>query len=433
MIIETRRIPDGPAERYDASQDLLEWLGGNFERYGDVFKATAYGVYLYGVNDPRYAQHVLRKNWQNYKKGFAIKRIGLLLGKGLMVSEGELWKTQRKMIQPAFHGRAIGALAQVITQANDELVRSWTEAARAGTAVNVTRDISLMVLKSVLMAIFGDDYETVAPQFRILSEEASRDLEFAQAFRPLRQLVLEVATDRRARGAAAPDMLGMLMAARDARTGQAMADGQLVSEIITLVVAGHETTASTLNWTWYLLSQAPEAEARLHAELDQITDDRSPSLADLPRFAYSRQVIEEAMRLYPAGWLMTRKALADDQLGPYFVPAGTEIYLSPYFLQRREDLWEDPHRFDPDRFAPERSRERPALAMLPFSAGPRNCIGEDFARLEMQLHLMAVARRLRLRYADGPPLALEAGVNLRSRHDFMMFPELRVAPTRPSS
>jgi cytochrome P450 len=218
---------------------------------------------------------------------------------------------------------------------------------------------------------------------------------------------------------------------RDPQSGQLMQDRQLINEILTLIVAGHETTASTLNWTWYLISQHPEVEERLSNELNDLTN--LPELADLPRFPYARQIIEETMRLYPAGWLMTRKALRDDQLGDYFVPAGTEIYVSPYFIQRHPDLWEDPDRFNPDRFGPDNSRSRHRLAKIPFSAGPRNCIGESLARLEMQMHLLIIAKRLRLRYVQSRPLQLDAGVNLRSRYDFIMYPEVKCPATPEQS
>lgn len=414
------KIPPGPSEGYDASLNILDWICRGLSEFGNIFKSSAYGTDIYVVNSPEYAQHVLRKNWQNYRKGFAIKRVGLLLGNGLMVSEGEFWKTQRKTIQPAFHRTVIGKLGGVMTSANNELLHKWILAARRKAGVNITHDISLMALKSVLLSIFGDDYEQVAPHFRMLSDEAARDLQFAQAFRPLRQIVAQISARRRLLGIVADDLLGMLMEARG-DNGQVMPENQLVSEIMTLVVAGHETTAGTLNWLWYLLSRHPAVGRRLEREVDRLWHGDVPSLGELQKFVYTRRVIEETMRLYPAGWLMTRRALKDDRLGEYFVPAGTEIYISPYFLQRHPALWDEPDRFDPDR-----SHDRPELAMLPFSAGPRNCIGELFARTEMQIHVMTVAKYLRLRSAIGPePPEIDPGVNLRSKHDFIMVPEIR--------
>jgi len=282
-----------------------------------------------------------------------------------------------------------------------------------------------MVLEVVLISVFGVDYELISPHFNILTEESARNLQFAQAFRSIGKIILELAAQRRRQKATSCDILGMFIEARDHKNGQAMLDQQLVNEIKTLIVAGHETTASTLNWTWYLLSQHPEVEEELVSELNGLLESKLPGLDDLPKFAYTRQVIDETLRLYPAGWLMTRKALKDDRLGDYFVPAGTEIYISPYFIQRHPDLWEDPNRFNPDRFGPDHSHSRHPPAMFPFSAGPRNCIGELFARVEMQIHLMTIAKQLRLRFVEKNPPELDVGVNLRSKHDFIMNPELR--------
>ena len=425
MDAEHRLIPPGPTEAYDTTVGLLDWMAENFDRFGDIYKASIYSTDAYVIRDPHYVQHVLQRNWQNYKKGQVIKRVALLLGNGLMVSEGEFWKKQRRMIQPAFLQKAIADLTAAIVAANLALLEAWEQAALDDRSVNVTRDISLMVLEVVLISIFGEDHVDVAPHFSILSDETSRDLRFAQAFRALGDLVIRAAARRRKEGRISTDILGMLMEARDRDSGQTMSDRQLVSEIMTLIVAGHETTASSLNMTWYLLSGHPEVDEKLFDELDRLMGDRFPKPDELPKFIYTRQVLEEVQRLYPPGWLMTRKALNDDHLGDYHVPAGTEIYVPPYFIHRHPKVWESPDAFDPDRFAPDRSSGRHAMAMLPFSAGPRNCIGEFLARTEMQIHLMAIGKRLRLCYIGGRKLELEAGVNLRSVHDFMMVPELR--------
>jgi cytochrome P450 len=401
-------------------------MGEQFEQFGDIYRASVYGRETYVISAAEHVEHVLLKNWQNYPKGQAIKRIALLLGNGLMVSTGEFWMRQRRMIQPAFTRAALGSLAGVITAANAGLLDKWTRAAKANATVNVTRDVSLVILDIVLMSIFGDDYEEVAPQFRVVSEGAARNLEFAVMLRSLGKITAEVAERRRQETRIAGDFLGMLMQARDRDSGRAMSDSQLIKEILTLIVAGHETTASTLNWTWYLLSQNPIAEQKLSKELGGWSADKPLSVDDLKGYPYSRQVIEEALRLYPPGWLMTRRAIHDDQMGEFFVPAGTEIYISPFYIQRRPGFWETPDLFNPDRFDATGVDNQPALAMLPFSVGPRNCIGEHLARMEMQMHLMIIAKRLRLRYVEGAQPVLAAGVNLLSANDFLMTPELKI-------
>jgi cytochrome P450 len=425
MAVPKKRLPPGPAAAYTSEVSLLDWIRDQSARFGDIFHASIYGINCYVVSNPSLVEHVLLKNWQNYIKGHAIKRIALLLGKGLMVSEGDFWISQRRMIQPAFHRNIITGLSTMIASANEELLKCWTVAARAGSSVNVTRDLSRTVLDIVLRSIFGEDYVEMAPRFSVLTEHAERSLEFADAFRPLAQAVIQLAARRRGAARSCHDVLGMLMEARDRETGSVMPERQLAREIMTLVVAGHETTASVLNWTWYLLSQHPEAERRLSAEIRDLSIHAVGDVNDLPKFTYTRQVLEEAMRLYPPGWLLTRKAIGDDDLGGYFVPAGTELYISPFLIHRHPALWDDPDRFDPDRFAPEACERRHPLAMLAFSAGPRNCIGEFYARIEMQIHLMIVARRITMHHADAQPPEMTGGVNLLSRQDIFMTPRIK--------
>ena len=310
--------------------------------------------------------------------------------------------------------------------ANSTLLKKWENSARQGESVNVTSDISQLVLEITLRAMFGEDHPWVAPFFNLLHDEPARNLRFAQAFADARQVVVELMERRlrdKSRGA---DVLGLLMNARG-QGGCSMADDQVVKETMTIIVAGHETTASTLNMIWYLLSQNPEAETQLSAELSDLTSSKFPDMEALPNFAYTRLVIDEALRLYPPGWLMTRRAIEDDYLGEYYVPAGTEVYISPYVIQRHPNLWVEPESFHPERFKSTDVRERRLATMLPFSAGPRNCIGEVFARTEMQVHLMTLASRIRLRYVERAPPEFEAGVNLRSRHDFTMAPEMKTS------
>src|SRR5271154_3289392 len=211
MTFELGRIPSGPTEKYNTSEDLLYWMNDQFHRFGSIYRASVYGTDVYVVSDPELVDHVLRINWQNYKKGQAIKRIGLLLGNGLMVSEGECWKRQRRMIQPSFHTEVIGALTEIIATANFALLKKWEQAAQERKSVNVTHDLSLMVLKVVLLSIFGIDYEQVAPHFSILSEESGRNLQFAQTFRSLGSVVGQVIAQRRTKNVASTDILGMLM------------------------------------------------------------------------------------------------------------------------------------------------------------------------------------------------------------------------------
>jgi cytochrome P450 len=400
-------------------------MQAHFKEYGDIYRAEIYGNKVYVITAPDYVEHVLLTNWQNYiRKGYAIKRISMLLGAGLISSNGDFWVNQRRMVQPAFSRKAVCAQTDVMIAANRELLDTWTKAARSGLAVNVTRDISRMVLKVVLLSIFGEDYPRVSPLFEIVSEE-SRDLEFAHMFSALGKVIIDLAAERRRNQIEATDTLGWVMQAKDRDRGEMMPDAQLAREIMTLIVAGHETTSSVLNWTWFLLSRHPDADQRLYAQVSALPQGSVPSVEELPKFPYVGQVVDEALRLYPPLWLMTRRSLADDQLGEFFVPAGTEIYISPYFVQRHPRFWPMPDDFDPGRFAGIEAETRHRLATCPFGAGPRNCIGEFFARVEMQIHLILVARVLRLRNDDHRTPEKIAGLNLLSRDSFMMTPEFR--------
>jgi cytochrome P450 len=392
-----------------------------------------FGREVFVVSDPEHCQRILRWNWRNYpRQGLVVKRISQLLGNGLIASNGVFWASQRRMIQPAFARSAVSGFVDLMARVNAELLQAWSDAARRGESVNVTHDVSAMVLKLTLTAIFGDDYAVVAPGFDSLVSESERNLEFAKAFRRSGTIVREVIERRRQSGAIVSDILGRVMESRDRERGEPMPDAQLVREVMTMVVAGHETTAGLLNWLWRLLSRHPEVEAKLWSELDRRPWGEALHMEALPNYVYARRVIDEALRLYPPLWLMTRQALKDDRLGAFLVPAGTEIYISPYLIQRSPEFWEEPETFDPDRMDPDSARDRPELAHCPFGAGPRNCIGELFARVETQIHLITIARCLRLACDDDRPAEINPGMNLLSKRDFIMRPQFRATASAPA-
>jgi enediyne biosynthesis protein E7 len=258
-----------------------------------------------------------------------------------------------------------------------------------------------------------------------VTKEQSRDLQFAYKFRSLTKLVAQLIARRRAATEEHCDYVAMLMSARDKESGEPMGERELIDEIMTLIVAGHETTASGLNWTWYLLSQNPQVEARLHRELDAAPQLPAPELAQMESLSYAQQVINEALRLYPPGWLLSRRTIEADVLGGYPIAAGTNVLLPLYLLHRHPRFWKDPETFWPERFAPEHEAERPRFAYMPFAAGPRHCIGETLALYEMLMHLYQVARRYRLTYVPDKPLELEAQINLRTRYPLHMRLERR--------
>ena len=403
-----------------------------FARLGDIYRVfvPARGSYTYVIHHPDDVKRVLVSNHRNYTKGVGLDRVRILLGKGIMTSEGELWKRQRYMMQPYFHRRVITEFAGIIAAANDRCLERWETRATQGEPVNLTDEMSELTLEIVLRAIFGRDLDRLTRQlganpFEVVSREPARDLQFAYRFRSLTKVVAQLIAQRRAEPEEHFDYLAMLMTARDKESGAPMPERELIDEVMTLIVAGHETTASGLNWTWYLLSQHPEAEARLHAEIDAAPELAAPGLAQMEALQYTQQVVNEALRLYPPGWLLSRRTIEADVLGGYPVPPGTNVLLPLYLLHRHPGFWEDPEAFSPERFAPEHEAERPRFAYMPFAAGPRHCIGETFALYEMLMHLYKVARRYRLTWVPDKPLQLEAQINLRTRFPLHMRLERR--------
>jgi len=403
-----------------------------FARHGDTYRVfvPARRSYTYVIHHPDDVKRVLVANHRNYTKGMGLDRVRILLGKGIMTSEGELWRRQRYMMQPLFHRRVVTEFARVIAQVNERFLARWETLAARASVLNLTDEMSELTLEIVLRAIFGRDLDRLSEQlggnpFEVVTKEQSRDLQFAYKFRSLTKLVAQLIARRRDSAEEHFDYVAMLMAARDKDSGAPMGERELIDEIMTLIVAGHETTASGLNWTWYLLSQNPGAQERLHQELDAAPQLAAPSLAQVEALSYTRQVIDEALRLYPPGWLLSRRTIESDELGGYAVPPGTNVLLPLYLLHRHPRFWHDPEAFLPERFAPEHEAQRPRFAYMPFAAGPRHCIGETLALYEMLLHLYVMARRYRLIYVPDKPLELEAQINLRSRHPLHMRLERR--------
>jgi cytochrome P450 len=334
------------------------------------------------------------------------------------------------MMQPAFQNQVIRGFSPLMRRLNLDLLERWSAAAARGETLNLTRDVSELALGIVLHALFSTDLERLveaegASPFDMLTRDSRRDLQFAAQFRALARFVRAMIDARRAERRVEADLLSMLMQARDKDSGEAMPERALLDELMSLIVAGHETTASTLNWAWYLLSQHPAVEARLHEALAAAPSASAADAEEADEAGYVGQVLQEALRLYPPVWLFSRRALAEDRLGGYTVAAGTDVFICPYLLHRHPAHWERPGAFEPERFAPAAVQARHRFAYLPFSAGPRFCIGSGFAMAEMTMHLRMVAQRLRLAYAGTEPPDLEFQINLRTRQDLRMQPLAR--------
>ena len=429
------RRPPGPAEQVHLGIDAetLDTLLQARDRYGDIVSLTRRnGRLAYFINDPSEVRRILVRRHGRDVKGPGFERVKMLLGNGLIVSDGDAWRRSRTMIQPAFSRQNVHRLIKVMVQCCDSRALRWAAAAKEGEQVNITAETSDFALELILLSIFGDDYESKLLSqgenpFAFLASDSTRDLSVVIKARNLRQLLLEIIESRRQSGNPETyDFLSMYMHATD-KQGASFADNELLDELITLIVAGFETSANTLNWVWYLLAGHPDVEDRVIEESRRLIPTVSAVSAEsLAGMQYTQQVLEETLRLYPPVWLFTRRSCADDELEAFDVPSDTDIYLSPFVLHRTAKYWPDPERFDPERFAAGNTTKK-ELPYFPFSLGPRRCLGEYFSFLEMKVHLGLLLPRFRMmRVGDEDP-GLELAVNLRSASDISLQPVIRTA------
>jgi len=388
------------------------------------------GRLAYFVNDASEVRRILVRRHSKYHKGPGFERVKMLLGNGLIVSDGDVWRRSRTMIQPAFSKKNVHRLMTVMVACCDRRAVRWAELAARGEQLNITEETSDFALELILISIFGDDYETRIltegeNPFAFLSRDSTRDLGVVMKVRHLRELLMSIIGDRRGRQDTGQfDFLSMYLGAVD-KQGKPFTDAELLDELMTLIVAGFETSANTLNWVWYLTASHPDVEQKLIEEAKQILPNVSAVSAEaVNSMQYTQQVLEEALRLYPPVWLFTRRSHQDDELDDYDIPSGTDIYLSPFILHRTERYWPRPNTFDPDRFEPtdKPSKNRP---YFPFSLGPRRCLGEYFSFLEMKVHLGLLLPRFRMQLVDDSQPELELAINLRSSRDIYVIPEER--------
>jgi cytochrome P450 len=427
--MQTTAIPPGPGEGFDigGSDESLDRLKDYFTQYGDVYRvfAPGRGVYNYIINHPDDIKRVLLGNHRNYTKGEGMDRVKILLGNGLMTSEGDFWRRQRRIMQPSFHRRVIDQFAALISEVNQRYAERWAALAARGAPANISSDTSELTLEIVLRSIFGTDLQRLEAQmgvnpFEVVAKHSNRDLKFAFQFRSLARLVGDLIQRRRSESEQHFDFLAMFMASRDRETGEPMSDKELIDEVLTLIVAGHETTAAALTWTWYLVSQHADAAERLQAEADRIGAADALQLDAAESLSFTHQVLQESLRLYPPGWLITRRSIEPDELGGFPIAARTDVFISPYMLHRHPSFWDEPEVFKPERFAGADAEERHRFAYIPFAVGPRHCIGESIAMFEMLVHMHTMTRRFRLTRATQEPIEFEAQINLRPRSNLMM-------------
>ncbi len=447
------RTPPGPKGRFllgSAIEIARDWLGfykGCAEEYGDVVCVHLAHVPVYLIVHPRDIETVLVTNAANFTKSADYRALARVLGRGLLTSEGDFWKRQRSLIQPAFHRQNILGYSAVMTRAAGRMLDSWPEKGER----NIHEDLMRVTLEIVAQCLFGAEVAAVAEQvgraMEVVTERFMVNASLAMLFRfeipvffaprewrairKLNEIIGSIIRKRRSSGQPREDLLDMLLQVHDA-DGNPMSDAQLRDEVMTLFLAGHETTAIALSWACYLVAQNPEIEAKLAEELQAVLGGRMPAPEDLPRLHYTEMVIKEAMRLYPAVWGIGRRAIEECELGGYRVPAGSNVFILQWRTQRDPRFFPDPDRFDPERWRedPVRSGKIPRFAYFPFGGGPRVCVGASFAMMEVTLLLAMIQQRFHLEIVPGHLIELFASVTLRPKYGIRVIPQRRATDER---
>ncbi|MGN9837131.1 cytochrome P450 [Nonomuraea sp. H19] len=413
--------------------DRLGLLSRAAERYGDAVRMTIGPKSIYLFNHPDHAKHVLADNSGNYHKGIGLSEARRVIGDGLLTSEGELWKRQRRTIQPLFQNKRIAQQDTVIGEEAGRLVERLRAHVGAGP-VDVAREmtgLALGVLGRTLLDADLGAHASIGHSFEGVQDQAMFEmvtlamvplwlplplhLRFRRSRRALYRAVDLLVAERLGRPTDGGDLLSQLIAAAREEADPRAARRRLRAELVTVLLAGHETTASTLSWAFHLLDRHPEVRERLRDEAVSVLGDRAPVYEDLHRLTYTSMILQEVMRLYPPVWALTRVAQRDDEVGGFRVPAGADVMISPYTLHRHPAYWEEPGRFDPDRFDPGLSSVRPRYAYIPFGAGPRFCVGNHLGMMEATFVLAMVARELKLTGLPGFRAVPEAMLSLRVR------------------
>ena len=394
------------------------------------------------INKPEYIERVLLTNHANYRKShFQRSLFRPLFGDGLLISEGDFWRRQRRIAAPAFHSRRIDEFVATMAASTEKMLARWSE---LSGPFDLSAEMMALALDIVSRTMFSTevtrDVETIRDLTRIVVSLRPNLLDlvglpdwlpryqpsaYRRAIAAFNALVTRFLAERESGNVDRGDLLSLLLAARDTETGEGMSERQLRSEILTILQAGHETTSNALAWTFYLLAQHPDAEARLHEEIDRVLGGRAPAYAQLAELKWTRMVLEEAMRLYPPAHSIGRNAVGEDELGGMRVRPGAHITISIFVTHRNPNLWPEPERFDPERFAPAAVAGRHRFAYLPFGGGPRICIGNSFAMAEAQVALAAIAQRYRLRLAPGHVVEPIGLITLRPKNGIWMTLEPR--------
>ena len=439
-----KAYPPGPAgyplvgNLPQIQSNRLKLLVDNRDRFGDMVYMRMANRDLYQLNHPEYIQYVLVKGAEKFHKSPMLKRItGPLLGQGLLTSEDDFHRQQRKLVQPAFHHHRISSYADVMVNLTVQMLDSW----QSGMEPDAHEAMMNLTMAIVARTLFDTDVtsdataigEAISFAIADASQNMTRPLQLpgwlptprnrqrSQTQTLLKSAIMNIIDERRRSGEDRGDLLSMLLLAQDEDSGAQLSDQQVHDEAMTLFIAGHETTANALSWALYLLSLHPQVEAKLLDELQAVLGGRVPTMADLRQLTYTDMVIKETMRLYPPAWMITRIAKEDVEIGGYAVVAGSIVLVSQYVMHHHPYYWERPEEFQPERFAEEWDQSIPKFAYFPFGGGPRVCIGNSFAMMEATLVLATIMQRYHLSLAPGQTIEMEPLITLRPKGKMRMI------------
>lgn len=407
---------------------LMQSKFGNSARFG------LRQVVFHLITQPEDIKRVLQENNQNYHKGVFYKELGRILGKGLLNSEGEFWKKQRKLIQPSFHKQRISEFVEIMAQETEKTSENWKKI----SSLDISKEMMRLTFAIVGRTLFRTEVESYAARIEhslkialeLVTKRITRifpfpfswptpeNLKLKRALKDMHSVVDELIAERKKNPS--NDLISMLLEVRDEETGETMSESQVRDEAITLLLAGHETTANALSWGFYLLSKHPEICEKVREEANRVLGDKTPNLEDVQKLTYTRKVLDEVLRLYPPAWVIERTAMGPDQIGGYDVETGTNISICIFNIHRNPDFWENPDKFDPDRFDEERSTDRPKYAYLPFGGGPRICIGNIFALTEATLILAMLVKNYKFQTDPNHPVVMEPLVTLRPKYGILL-------------
>lgn len=441
-------LPPFPTEKhwlfgsiYLLKNDALNQISFFIGKYGDIFRLSVPLNKVAIVSKPEFARYILLDNNKNYTKSLAYDLLKLLLGNGLLTSEGDFWKKQRRLIQPAFHKQKLEELTGMMITCAEKCAQKFEHYAASGEAFNLLPEMTALTLEVISKAIFSAGVDgkadMVGKQISLLNEymmqKLKRPIRFPaviptpfnvkerKAMKILETVVEEIIDRRRKEGVSRDDLLSMLMDARDEDTGESMDNKQLRDELMTIFIAGNETSSNALTWTIYLLSQNQEQQEKMIQEIDEKLDSGLVlNFNTVNGFHYVRQVIEESMRMFPPVWGVGRRAIEDDEIGGYRIEKQTNVLIPLIYLHRSPKYWEEPDKFRPERFAPEKRNSIDRYVYFPFGGGPRMCIGNNFAMLEMQLILITLYRRFRFKLQPGFKVEADPVITLRPKHGMMI-------------